>query len=148
MNSAITEELKKSHTSKEARQLFSLLTRKKVDNSFGLFTPFYTNFGKNIKIGKNVFINACCSFYDNAGIEIKDNCFIGQNVVIDTLNPTKSSVTIEKNVWIGDDTKILSGVTIGENSIIGKNSVVINNIPPNCVCLGNPCRVIKKIIKK
>jgi len=55
------------------------------------------------------------------------------------------SVKIENNVWLGMNTIVLKGVTIGENSVIGANSVVVGDIPSNVIAAGNPCRVIKSI---
>ena len=79
----ITMELNnKYHSEDEIVELFSKLTGKKIDPSFRLFPPFYTDCGKNIKIGKNVFINACCKFQDQGGIEIGDGAIIGANAVV------------------------------------------------------------------
>lgn len=152
----ITMELNnKYHEPEEIVQIFSKLTSKDVDSSFRLFPPFYTDCGKNITVGKNVFINAGCKFQDQGGITIKDNCFIGHNVTIATLNhdvnPENRSalipkpVVIEEKVWIGSDSTILSGVTIGYGAIIGAGSVVTKDIPPMSIAVGNPCKVIKKI---
>ena len=120
-----------------------------------MFPPFYTDCGKNIKIGKNVFINACCRFQDQGGIEIGDGSLIGHNTTIATLNHdfnpakrqnlTPSPVKIGKNVWIGSDCTILPGVEIGDGAIIGAGSVVTKSIPTNAVAVGNPARVIKEI---
>lgn len=74
------------HTFDEVRALFSKLTASHIDESCILFPPFYTEFGKNTKLGKNVFINACCRFQDNGGIEIGDGTMIGQGTTIVTLN--------------------------------------------------------------
>ena len=83
----ITSEINnKYHTPEEVRELFSKLTESEIDETFGLFPPFYTDCGKNIKIGKNVFINACCRFQDQGGIEIDDGSLIGHNTTIATLN--------------------------------------------------------------
>ena len=152
----ITSELNnKYHTPKEIRVLFSKLTESEIDETFGLFPPFYTDCGKNIKIGKNVFINACCRFQDQGGIEIGDGSLIGHNTTIATLNHdfnpakrqnlTPSPVKIGKNVWIGSDCTILPGVTIGDGAIIGAGSVVTKSIPANTIAVGNPARVIKEI---
>lgn len=145
----------KYHTPEEIVNLFSELTGRKVDKTFRLFPPFYTDCGKNIKIGKNVFINSCCRFQDQGGIEIGDGSLIGHNTTIATLNhdfnPSKrqnltpSPVKIGKNVWIGSDCTILPGVTIGDGAIIGAGSVVTKSIPTNAVAVGNPARVIKEI---
>ncbi len=152
----ITTELNnKYHTPEEIVEIFSELTGKEIDKSFRLFPPFYTDCGKNIKIGKNVFINSGCKFQDQGGITIGDGCLIGHNVIITTLNhveePSKrqsilpKSVTIGKNVWIGANVTIVPGVTIGDNAIIGAGSVVVRDIPANTVAVGNPCKVKKHI---
>ena len=83
----ITFELNNTyHTQDEVRALLSRLFGKPVDSSFRVFPPFYTDFGKNIQVGKDVFINACCHFQDQGGIELGDGCLIGHNVVFATLN--------------------------------------------------------------
>ncbi len=152
----ITSEINgKYNPPEKIRELFSKLTESEIDETFGLFPPFYTDCGKNIKIGKNVFINACCRFQDQGGIEIGDGSLIGHNTTIATLNHdfnplkrqnlTPSPVKIGKNVWIGSDCTILPGVTIGDGAIIGAGSVVTKSIPANTIAVGNPARVIKGI---
>ena len=152
----ITSEINSKYNPPEKiRELFSKLTESKIDETFGLFPPFYTDCGKNIKIGKNVFINACCRFQDQGGIEIGDGALIGHNTTIATLNhdfnPVKrqnlnpSPVKIGRNVWIGSDCTILPGVEIGDGAIIGAGSVVTKSIPANTIAVGNPAKVIKEI---
>ena len=152
----ITSELNnKYHTPEEIRELFAKLTQSEVPETFGMFPPFYTDCGKNIKIGKNVFINACCRFQDQGGIEIGDGSLIGHNTTIATLNHdfnpakrqnlTPSPVKIGKNVWIGSDCTILPGVIIGDGAIIGAGSVVTKSVPANAIAVGNPARVIKEL---
>ena len=152
----ITSEINnKYNTPEQIVELFSKLTGTQVDKSFRCFPPFYTDCGKNIKIGKNVFINACCRFQDQGGIEIGDGSLIGHNTTIATLNhdfnPDKranlhpSPVKIGKNVWIGSDCTILPGVEIGDGAVIGAGSVVTKNVPANSIAVGNPARVIKQI---
>ena len=81
----ITFELNNTyHTPEEVRNLLSRLFGKTVDESFRVFPPFYTDFGKNITVGKNVFINACCHFQDHGGVSLGDGCQIGHNVVFAT----------------------------------------------------------------
>lgn len=143
------------HTTKELRKLFSKLIGQTVDQGFSLFPPFYTDYGLNIRIGKNVFINSGCCFQDQGGIEIGDNVLIGQQVVIATINhdfnPSKRAnmfpapVKIGNSVWIGAHATILSGVTVGDNAIIAAGAVVTKDVPQNVVVAGVPAKIIKKI---
>lgn len=143
------------HEPEELRELFSELIGKPVDPSFGLFPPFYTDCGKNITIGKNVFINSGCRFQDQGGITIGDGALIGHNVVLATLNhdfsPEKRStlhpapIVIGKNVWIGANATVVPGVTIGNGAIIAAGAVVTKNVPENVVAGGVPAKIIKRL---
>ncbi|MBR1461163.1 sugar O-acetyltransferase [bacterium] len=155
----ITMELNnKYHTPEEIIALFSQLTGKEIDSSFRLFPPFYTDCGKNINIGKNVFINACCKFQDQGGITIGDDVLIGHNVTLATLNHDQrpefrqniypKSIKIGNKVWIGSNATILAGVTVGDGAIIGANALVTRDVPKNCIAVGIPAKVIKKIEEK
>lgn len=155
----ITSQMNSSyHTSDELRNLMSELTGRNIDKGFGLFPPFFSDFGKNIHIGKNVFINSGCKFQDQGGIYLDDGVLVGHNVVLCTLNhdmqPEKrrgmypKPVRIGKNVWIGSNSTILPGVTIGDNAVIGAGSVVTKDIPENAVAVGNPAKIIKTIDMK
>ncbi len=145
----------KYHTPEEIVDLFSELTGRRVPATFRLFPPFYTECGKNIIIGENVFINACCRFQDQGGIMIGDGSLIGHNVTIATLNHEldpknrasiiPSPVKIGKNVWIGSDATILPGVEIGDGAVVGAGSVVTKSVPNNTVVAGNPAGIIRKI---
>lgn len=145
----------KYHTPEEIVELFSELTGRKVDKSFRLFPPFHTDCGKNIKVGKNVFINACCKFQDQGGIEIGNGVLIGHNVTLATLNHDErpqfrqyiypKPIKIGDNVWVGSNVTILQGITIGNGAIIGANAVVTHDVPENTVVAGVPAKVIRKI---
>ena len=145
----------KYHSEEEIVDLFSKLTGRKVDNSFRLFPPFYTDCGKNIKIGKNVFINACCKFQDQGGIEIGDGVLIGHNVTLATLNHDErpefrqniypKPIKIGDNVWIGSNATILQGVTIGDGAIIGAGAIVTKDIPKNTIAVGAPAKITRKV---
>ena len=143
------------HSMPEVRDLFARLFGKPVDPSFRVFPPFYTDFGKNITVGKNVFINACCHFQDQGGITLGDNCLVGHNVIFATLNhgfaPEErqsmlpAPIVAGRNVWIGSNSTILQGVTIGDNSIIAAGSVVTKDVPANAIVAGVPARFIRSI---
>lgn len=137
------------------RELLGRLTGRPIDDSVTVFAPFYSDFGKNITLGKRVFINAGCTFQDQGGVSIGDDCLIGHNVVLATLNhdlaPDRRSdmhpapITIGRNVWIGANATVLPGVTIGENAVVAAASVVTKDVPGNSVVVGSPARVVRTI---
>lgn len=152
----ITFELNSAyHSPDEVRALVSRLFGREVDSSFRLFPPFYTDFGKNITVGKNVFVNACCHFQDHGGVTVGDGCQIGHAVVFATLNhglaPEErpftypAPITLGKNVWVGSNSTILQGVTIGDNSIVAAGAVVTRDVPANVVVGGVPAKIIRSI---
>lgn len=142
-------------TPDEVRELLSELFGYEVPSSLRVFPPFYTDYGKNINIGEEVFINACCHFQDHGGVTIGDGCQIGHNVVFATLNhelePEKRKTTrpapivLGKNVWIGSNATILQGVKIGDNAVVAAGAVVTKDVPPNTVVGGVPAKFIKII---
>lgn len=143
------------HTAEEIQALFSRLIGREVGDGFTLFPPFYTDFGKNIVVGKNVFINSGCCFQDQGGIAIGDECLIGHQVVLATLNhdlmPEKRAsmfpapITLGRRVWIGAHATVLPGVTIGDNAVIAAGAVVAKDVPANTVVAGVPARIVKRI---
>ena len=146
------------HEPAELRELFSKLIGKPVDESFAFFPPFYTDCGKNITIGKNVFLNMGCKFQDQGGIFIGDGSLIGHNVVLATLNHAMdpadratmipAPIHIGKRVWIGANATVLPGVTIGDGAIVAAGAVVTKDVPENTVVGGVPARVMRKIGKE
>ena len=144
------------HESEELRQLFAELTGQDTDEGFGLFPPFYTDFGKNIHTGKNVFINSNCKFQDQGGIYIGNDVFIGHSVVLATLNhdqdPDKRAlmhpapIHICDKVWIGSNATVTAGVTIGEGAIVAAGAVVTNDVEAGTVVGGVPAKFIKRIV--
>ena len=145
----------KYHDFDEIRQLFSELIGSKVSDDFRVFPPFFTDFGKNIHLGKNVFINAGCKFQDHGGIYIGDNVLIGHNVVLATLNHEENPknrgnliaapIKIGNDVWIGSNATILSGVTMDDGAIVAAGAVVTKDVAENTVVGGVPAKYIRDI---
>ncbi|MDE6534972.1 MAG: sugar O-acetyltransferase [Muribaculaceae bacterium] len=143
------------HNHDEIIALMSELTGCKVDETLGLFPPFYTDCGKNIRFGKRVFVNSGCKFQDQGGIIVGDDVLIGHNCVIATLNhvmdPDRRAdmipapVRIGNKVWVGANVTILQGVTIGDGAIIAAGAVVNKDVPPRTIVGGVPARVLKQI---
>ncbi|HTI80560.1 MAG TPA: sugar O-acetyltransferase [Acetobacteraceae bacterium] len=138
------------------REIFSELTGHRVDDSFTLIPPFYTAYGLDIRIGRRVFINQCCTLYDMGGVDIGDLVMIGPNVNIITtghaLPPSErrtyveaKPIIIERNVWIATGATIIGGVTVGENSVVAAGAVVTRDVPPNSLVAGVPARVIRSL---
>lgn len=152
----ITAELNNGyHEAAEIRRLFSRLIGKPVSNTFRMFPPFYSECGKNIFIGENVFINCGCHFQDHGGIYIGDETLIGSYVVMATINHGQNPINrsdnypapihIGKKVWIGSHATILPGVTIGDNAIVAAGAVVVKDVPANTVVGGVPAKIIKEV---
>lgn len=131
------------------------LTGGAVPDSFRMFPPFYTDFGKNIHFGENVFINACCCFQDQGGVYIGDGSLIGHRVVVATINHGLESgerhihhvkpVRIGANVWIGSGAIILPGVSIGDGAIVAAGAVVSRDVGESEIVGGVPAVLLKRI---
>lgn len=143
------------HTPEEIQELFAKLTGQPVNKTLGLIPPFFTDCGKNIHLGENVFINTGCTMQDQGGIFIGDQALIGHHATIVTLNhdadPEKRAelhpapVHIGKRVWLGANVTVLPGVTIGDGAIVAAGAVVTKDVPENAVVAGVPAKIIKKI---
>jgi len=117
--------------------------------------PFHCDFGFNIHLGRNVFLNFQCVLLDVARIEIGDFCQIGPGVHIYAADHPRDAeqrraglesgkpVTIGRNVWIGGGAIILPGRTIGEDAIIGAGSVITRDVAAGTTVAGNPGRVLR-----
>jgi len=147
-------QMNNSSDPEEISELLGRILAKKVE-SVAVFTPIYINYGKNISIGKNVFINFDCTFLALGGITIEDDVLIGPKVSLITENhPTQpeqrkgligKSIHIKRNAWIGANATILPGVTIGENAIVAAGAVVSKDVPDNMIVGGIPAKIIKAI---
>ena len=139
----------------QVRTILSDIIGATIDQSTRIFPPFYTNFGRFITLGKNVFINHACSFLDLGGITIEDDVLIGPKVNLITenhpLEPGErqslllGSITIKRNAWIGAAATILPGVTVGENAVVAAGAVVSKDVPANTVVGGIPAKELKKL---
>lgn len=131
----------------------------KTGENFCIEPIFFCDYGYNIEIGENFYMNVNCVILDGAKVTFGDNVFVAPGCGFYTaghpLDVTQRNqgleyakpITIGNNVWIGAQVCVLPGVTIGDNCVIGAGSVVTKDIPANVVAVGNPCRVIRDITK-
>ncbi len=129
----------------------------KTGENFLIEQPFYCDYGYNIEIGEDFYANVNCVFLDGARIRFGNNVFIAPNCGFYTAGHPFDvgqrnrgqeyayPISVGNNVWIGAQTCVLPGVTIGDNCVIGAGSVVSKDIPAGTLAVGNPCRVIRKI---
>lgn len=150
----ITGEINSGYrTPEEVRALLTELTGNKVDESVTVFPPFYSEFGKNLTLGKDVFINLGCRFQDTGGITIGDGSLIGHGSTLTTLNHsidparradmTPAPIVIGRNVWLGASVTVVPGVTIGDGAIVGAGAVVTKDVPAHTIVGGVPAKVIR-----
>ena len=151
----VTAELNTAYrTHEEVRDLLAELTGKEVDESVALFPPFYSEFGKNLTLGKGVFINIGCRFQDTGGIAIGDDTLIGHGSTLTTLNHsvdpnrradmTPAPVVIGRKVWLGASVTVVPGVTIGDGAIVGAGAVVTRDVAPNTIVAGVPAKLVRE----
>ncbi|OZG63343.1 bacterial transferase hexapeptide repeat protein [Bifidobacterium lemurum] len=143
------------HSPDEIRDIMQRIIGKPIDPSFRMFPPFQADFGKNITIGKDVFINSGCRFQDQGGITIGDGALIGHNVVLATINhdlcPANdrcnhyAPITIGDHAWIGSNSTVLPGVTIGAWSVVAAGAVVTHDVPPYTIVGGVPAKTLRVI---
>jgi acetyltransferase-like isoleucine patch superfamily enzyme len=141
-------------TPEEVRALLRELTGRAVDESVTVFPPFYSEFGKNLTLGKDVFINLGCRFQDAGGITIGDGTLIGHGSTLTTLNhgldPNRRAdmvpapIVIGRKVWLGASVTVVPGVTIGDGAIVGAGAVVTRDVPSNAIVAGVPAKLIRE----
>ena len=150
----LTAELNSTYrTPEQVRDIISRLTGTVVDESVTVFPPFHSEFGKNLHLGKDVFINLGCRFQDTGGITIGDGTLIGHGSTLTTLNhaidPARRAdmrpapVVIGRHVWLGAGVTIVPGVTIGDGAVIGAGSVVTKDVAADTIVAGVPARLIR-----
>ncbi|GEC99067.1 acetyltransferase [Kocuria varians] len=154
---AVTAELNASyHSPEEVRSLLSHLSGRAVPETTTLFPPFRTDFGKNTVFGERVFVNSGCTFQDQGGITIGDDCLIGHNALLATLNHgmdpvhradmEPAPIVLGRGVWLGSNVTVLPGVTIGDGAVVAAASVVTKDVPANTVVAGSPARVVRDVV--
>lgn len=120
-------------------------------------SPFICEYGDYISLGHNFFANYNCKLIDGGKITFGDDVLVGPDCTFVTaIHPTEPArrlagyqrfapITVGNNVWFGAGVTVCPGVSIGDNCVIGAGSVVVKDIPANCVAVGNPCKVIRMV---
>ncbi|MEQ4546544.1 DapH/DapD/GlmU-related protein, partial [Nocardioides kribbensis] len=129
------------------------LTGKDIDESVALFPPFYSEFGRNLTLGRDVFINIGCRFQDTGGITIGDGTLIGHGSTLTTLNhsvdPSRRAdmvpapIVIGRQVWLGASVTVVPGVTIGDGAIVAAGAVVTTDVAAHTIVGGVPAKLIR-----
>src|SRR3954469_24272407 len=150
----VTAEINTGHRGpEEVRGLLAELTGKAIDDSVVVFPPFYSEFGKNLTLGRGVFVNLGCRFQDTGGISIGHGTLIGHGSTLTTLNhhvdPDRRAdmvpapIRIGRKVWLGAAVTVIPGVTIGDGAIVGAGAVVTKDVPANAIVAGVSAKLIR-----
>ena len=138
------------------RALLGELTDRELDPSVRVLPPFHTDGGRNLRFGRDVFVNHGCTAMDLGGIDIGDNVLIGPNVhLISSGHPldpairrsqiTTAPVHIGRGVWIATGATVLQGVTVGDDAVVAAGAVVTKDVPPRTLVAGVPAQVIRTL---
>ncbi|KAJ1992319.1 hypothetical protein H4R33_001048 [Dimargaris cristalligena] len=150
-------EYEQKFTDDTERQRLTQVIFGQCDETTYLQPPFHLDYGYNIRVGRNFYMNAFCTILDCAPVTFGDNVMLGPHVQIYTaghpVDPVERSTLVEfakpivigSDVWIGGGAIILPGVTIGDGVTVAGGSVVTKDVPSNVVVAGNPARVIKRL---
>jgi acetyltransferase-like isoleucine patch superfamily enzyme len=140
-------------TPAEVRVLLAELTGRPVDDSVVVFPPFHSEFGKNLTLGRDVFINLGCRFQDTGGITIGDGTLVGHGCTLTTLNHSldpdrradmlPAPIHVGRKVWLGASVTVVPGVTIGDGAVVGAGAVVTRDVPADAVVAGVPAKLIR-----
>ncbi|MDG2916817.1 sugar O-acetyltransferase [Bisgaard Taxon 10/6] len=154
---ALLHEINHLHPAETQKKtsLFQQLLQTHLDD-FTIELPFRCDYGFNIAIGKNFYANFNCTILDGAAVTIGNHVMFGPNVsLFATTHPVEPNyrrrgvfalpINIGDNVWIGGNSVVMPNMNIGNNVVIGAGSVVTRDIPDNCIAVGNPCRVLRKL---
>ena len=145
--------IKPSNVEKRTQLIKKILGKTK--DSLLIQSNFYCDYGYNISVGENFYMNHNCVILDAAKVEFGDNVFIGPNCgfytaghPLNVLDRNKGleyakPIKVGNNVWFGGNVVVMPGVTIGDNVTIGAGSIVTKDIPSNVLAYGNPCRVVR-----
>lgn len=129
----------------------------KAGDRFVIESPFHCDYGFNIELGEDFYMNVNCVILDEAKVRFGDNVFVAPNCAFYTAGHPldvaqrnrgleyAKPITVGDNVWIGGNVVVLPGVTIGDNCVIGAGSVVVKDIPANSLAVGNPCKAIRSL---
>jgi len=138
------------------RELLGELTGSELDPSVRVLPPFHVDGGRNLRFGRNVFVNHGCTAMDLGGIEIGDDVMIGPNVHLlslgHPLDPatrrsqiTTAPISIGRGVWIAAGAMVLQGVTVGEDAVVAAGAVVTRDVPPRTLVAGVPAQVVRSL---
>ena len=127
------------------------LTGRALEPSVRVLPPFYTDGGRKLRFGRNVFVNHGCTAMDFGGIDIGDDVMIGPNVQLISsghpLDPatrrsqiTTAPIRIGRGVWIAAGATVLQGVTVGDDAVVAAGAVVSKDVPPRTLVAGAPRR--------